>query len=174
MAGGELEITEASYGNVTVLTLGGRLDSPTAPKLEKRILDLLGKGVAFLVVEMGGLDLLTSAGIRVLLFAAKRLAGPDRGLVLCNLRPNVRTILDVAGLLAIFDVQASQPDAVASLAQRAKATRIVGLAAHLLQTKTPPTGEKRPARTPARAEVSEYATELLKKKQPGPGKGKKR
>ena len=63
-----MNITENLDGNKLCLSLEGRLDTTTAPELEKVTKSRLD-GVTELIIDMKGLDYLSSAGLRVLLGA---------------------------------------------------------------------------------------------------------
>ena len=56
----------------TVIEISGRLDTTTAPSLDKTINDDLGE-IKNLVLDLKGLEYISSAGLRVLLGAQKRL-----------------------------------------------------------------------------------------------------
>lgn len=56
----------------TVITLVGRLDTNTAPVLDKTINEDLGD-TKHLVLDIKGLEYVSSAGLRVLLFAQKKM-----------------------------------------------------------------------------------------------------
>ena len=56
----------------TVLVVEGRLDTTTAPALEKIISEDI-EGTKELILDMAGLEYISSAGLRVLLGAQKRL-----------------------------------------------------------------------------------------------------
>jgi anti-anti-sigma factor len=65
-------------------------------------------------VDFSGVEYISSAGLRVLLVAAKRMGGG--GLVLCALTEPVRQVFDLAGFLPLFAVEASRDGALARLA----------------------------------------------------------
>ena len=52
------------------ITLGGRLDTVTAPSLEEELKVSL-EGIKKLVLDFGALEYISSAGLRVLLMAQK-------------------------------------------------------------------------------------------------------
>ena len=62
---------------------------------------------------MAGVQLLTSAGIRQLLLLRKRLASARGGLVLCAVNDRVRTLLEIAELLAQFSLADTREQALA-------------------------------------------------------------
>ena len=56
----------------TIIEIAGRLDTMTAPSLEKAITEELGD-VKNLVLDLKGLEYISSAGLRVLLGAQKKM-----------------------------------------------------------------------------------------------------
>ena len=68
-----MKIQDHKVGAVVVVEVEGRLDSVTSSELEKEILSLLQSGESNLLIDFAGLDYISSAGLRVLLMAAKRL-----------------------------------------------------------------------------------------------------
>jgi len=83
-------------GNPTTISLNGRLDSGTAPELDK-VLDrvLANPGIARLVFEASGLDYLSSAGIRCFVRARKALERDGGSVAIVNPQPPVRKVLDI-------------------------------------------------------------------------------
>jgi stage II sporulation protein AA (anti-sigma F factor antagonist) len=73
----------------------------------------IDSGERRLVIDLGGVAYISSAGLRVLLLVAKRLKPPAGALVLCGLGPSVRTVLELAGFLPLFAVEADRARALA-------------------------------------------------------------
>ena len=93
--------------------LGGRLDNESAPALERELDTLAGAALDVLVFDLEQLEYISSAGLRVLLLAAKRLKPPQGALVLCGLGPSVRTVLELAGFMSLFVVEPGREQALA-------------------------------------------------------------
>lgn len=96
-------------GGVTVVNLGGEVDSIQAVELENRVMGMLGHGVKNLLLDCSALEYINSAGLRVFLLAAKQLA-PDGTLAFCGLAPNVRLVFETIGfdrILSVFDTRAA-------------------------------------------------------------------
>jgi anti-anti-sigma factor len=68
-------------------------------------------------VDFGGVSYISSAGLRVLLVAAKRLRAGRGTLVLCALGDPVRQVFDLAGFLPLFTVEATRALAVTRCAR---------------------------------------------------------
>ena len=98
-----LRIEKTTENNSLTYTLTGRLDTLTAPDLE---LDLNGTldGVTELVFDLNGLDYLSSAGLRVLLTAQKRM-NTQGAMRVRNVNETIREIFDVTGFSDILTIE---------------------------------------------------------------------
>lgn len=89
--------------NNATLALTGRLDTVTAPELEKAVAELLPQADS-LVLDMGGLEYVSSAGLRVILKAYKALNGKG-GLKLTGVQEAVREVFDITGFSDFLDME---------------------------------------------------------------------
>ena len=107
-----LETRELKHVNVVKVT--GRVDSATAPELEKSLQDLLDAERSQVVLDLQDADYMSSAGLRVLVAMHK--ATKKNGGGLCLAQPSVRVseVLDLAGLTPVFAVYPDVVDAVGS------------------------------------------------------------
>lgn len=107
-----MDIHELSEGKATVLALAGRLDSNTCGDLESRLLGAIDAGAGAVVVDFADLAYVSSAGLRVLLMAAKRLRAADGKLALCGLNDNIREVFAMSGFDKILTITGSRAEAV--------------------------------------------------------------
>ena len=110
-----MEIREDRQAGVLFLAPFGRVDSNTSGELEKALLLRVDAGERRLVVDLVAIEYISSAGLRVLLRLAKRLHGLGGHLVLCTLADSVREVFELAGLVAIFEIEPSREEAMARL-----------------------------------------------------------
>ncbi len=98
-----LRIEKTTENNCLTYTLNGRLDTLTAPELE---LDLNGTldGVTELIFDLIDLDYLSSAGLRVLLTAQKRM-NTQGAMRVRNVNETIREIFDVTGFSDILTIE---------------------------------------------------------------------
>ncbi len=89
-------------GNLTC-RLEGRLDTNTAPDLEKKLKDDL-EGLENLVLDFAGLEYISSAGLRVLLSAHKAMAKQGR-MELTHVGETIMEILEVTGFTDILNIE---------------------------------------------------------------------
>ena len=98
-----MNICIAKENDVTVLKLEGRLDTTTAPELEKTI---NGEGDALknLVLDFAGVDYISSAGLRVLLSAQKKM-NVQGHMELINVKETVMDIFEMTGFADILEIR---------------------------------------------------------------------
>ncbi|MDR3523391.1 MAG: STAS domain-containing protein [Acetobacteraceae bacterium] len=106
-----MDITQIDDGDATVLVLVGRLDGGTAPQLGTKLDTVVAQRPGVLVLDLDGVDYVSSAGLRVLIVVAKQVREPGIRLALCGLRAHVRELFDISGLAQVFDIF---PDRVAA------------------------------------------------------------
>ena len=111
-----MDLVESKHRDVSIVGVCGRVDASTAPTFEQKLLALIDAGTQRVVIDCTDLDYISSAGLRVLLVAAKRLKEPPAALVLCGVGPGVRTVLELAGFLPLFAVEAGREQALARVA----------------------------------------------------------
>ena len=85
------------------IALFGRLDTMSSPELEAVILNEL-EGVTELTLDLAGLDYVSSAGLRVLLRAQKKMAACGT-MKLTGVSPMIMEIFDVTGFSEILTVE---------------------------------------------------------------------
>ncbi len=86
-----------------VIELEGRLDTTTAPQLEKELKDSLA-GVAELVLDMSALEYISSAGLRVLLSAYKTMRAQG-SMKITNANELVKEVFEVTGFSDFLPIE---------------------------------------------------------------------
>ena len=109
-----MEMREDRHGEALVVTPVGRLDTNTSDEFRGLLASRLDSGQRRLVIDMGAVDYVSSAGLRVLLMTAKRLNDTGGRMALAGLNPGVRQVFELSGLLPIFAVE---PDLAGALAR---------------------------------------------------------
>ena len=108
-----MDIQEQRQGDVMILQPVGRLDSLSCREFETRLLAALDESKT-VVVDCAVLDYISSAGLRVLLVAAKHNRTSGGRLALAALRENVREVFEISGFSAIFALHPTVAAAVAT------------------------------------------------------------
>ena len=95
-----------------IVTVKGRMDAVTAPEFEKRMGEWIDAGEIQFVVDFGGLDYISSAGLRSILTIAKNLKMKEGQMVLCTLRDTVKEVFEISGFSTIIPVCESIDEAL--------------------------------------------------------------
>ena len=98
-----MTITKKQNGTALEIALGGRLDTITAPELEAALNDSLNSAES-LVLDFAGLEYVSSAGLRVLLAAQKRM-GKKGGMTVTHVSEPIMEIFEVTGFSDILTIE---------------------------------------------------------------------
>jgi anti-anti-sigma factor len=110
-----MEITEDRTADVLILSLSGKLDATTAKTFEDKILAEIEAGDRRLMIDLSQLAYVSSAGLRVILIAAKRLRSKDGKIALCSLQDHVQQVFDLSGFSSILSIYASREEGIKAL-----------------------------------------------------------
>lgn len=97
-----MTIEKKANGTELTVNLTGRLDTITAPQLEKELNDL--SGIEKLVLDFAGLEYLSSAGLRVLL-AAQKTMNKQGEMIVRNVNETISDIFEVTGFSDILTIE---------------------------------------------------------------------
>ena len=97
-----LNINKTKENQSAIVSLEGRLDTVTAPELEKE-LHALRPGLTELKLDFAKLDYISSAGLRVLL-SAQKVMNKQGEMTLTNVSEAVMEIFEVTGFTDILTI----------------------------------------------------------------------
>ena len=98
-----MTIQTTKTGSEATILLQGRLDTMTAPQLEAELRQTI-PGLRALTLDFGGLDYLSSAGLRVLLSAQKQMM-KQGSMKLVHVAETVMEIFEVTGFVDILTIE---------------------------------------------------------------------
>ena len=87
-----------------VVKPGKRLDTTTSPEIDREITARIEAGDIKVVFDFSDTDYVSSAGLRVMMKAAKTAARLGGGVGLCNTNAHVREVLELCGFMSLFKV----------------------------------------------------------------------
>ena len=99
-----MEITQKEENGIVSIVIKGRLDADSSPEAEKVVRDALGAQTDRILFDLGQLEYLSSAGLRVLLSAAKEMRRREGKIVLCSLNEFVKEIFEVSGFQSLIPI----------------------------------------------------------------------
>ncbi|HEX2696320.1 MAG TPA: STAS domain-containing protein [Anaerolineales bacterium] len=111
-----MELSTKEFKHCNLISIGGRVDSATAPQFSQYMDDLIEKGVYKFVIDMDKLEYMSSAGFRALLAAQRNCKRYNRGeVVLAAVPERIREALELAGFTELFKTYKEPLEAVGSL-----------------------------------------------------------
>ena len=99
-----MTITEKTAETAIELVVAGRLDTTTAPQLEAKVNET-DKGIKLLILNLKDVEYISSAGLRVVLMAHKRMAGFGAKLVVKSPSPFCLQVFSATGMDAVLTIQ---------------------------------------------------------------------
>ncbi|MBD5518360.1 MAG: STAS domain-containing protein [Lachnospiraceae bacterium] len=99
-----MTITKNMENGVLTLTLEGRLDTNTSPDLDKEIGTDLTADVQTLILDLKDLEYISSAGLRVLLAAQKKM-NKQGNMVVKNANDMIMDVFQVTGFIDILTIE---------------------------------------------------------------------
>ena len=100
-----MTINIAQNENQTIVEVEGRLDTVTAPDLEKQLGSYMQASGVDLVLDCEKMDYVSSAGLRIILTLHKVLVSKGGKFALSNLNKEVRNVFDMTGFSKILNIQ---------------------------------------------------------------------
>lgn len=98
-----MKITKTQENEKLVLALEGRLDTLTAPDLEVEV-NAIPFEVKKLVLDMSNLEYISSAGLRIVLAAQKKMSKVG-GMTLVGVNDTINEVFEITGFADILTIE---------------------------------------------------------------------
>lgn len=98
--------------NGTIVQLQGKVDATIAPSVEQALVTVINQGEKKLVIDCSAMDFISSAGLRSLLMAVKKMKAAGGTIALSGLQPSVKEVFDISGFSSLFTIHATSADAL--------------------------------------------------------------
>lgn len=98
-----MEVKNAAQDGVTVLTPTGRVDTSTAKAFEAAVMDAINSNKK-IAISFNEIDYISSAGLRVVLMAGKKLSASSGVLVLINMPDKIFQVFKMSGFDKILKI----------------------------------------------------------------------
>ena len=100
-----MELNHLQEGEITIITIKGRLDAATAPVADNAIKKIMEEDCRRVLFNLDDLEYLSSGGLRVILGVAKEIKRNEGKLVLCSLNQFVKEIFEVSGFESLIPIE---------------------------------------------------------------------
>ena len=109
-----MKITSSTVESISVLRFEGNLDMNTAKGAQESADKVIDGGALKIIINFDKVNFVSSAGLRVLLYTAKRMKHAEGELSICGLNDSVQEIFKITGFDKIFNVLTDEIEALAS------------------------------------------------------------
>jgi anti-anti-sigma factor len=100
---------------ICILCPEGRIDGASGPTLDGEIAKSIASGADRLLLDMTAVEYISSAGLRVVLHAARQIKSLGGRLVLCSLNDQTKDVFEISGFSRFLDIFHSRDEAVSRL-----------------------------------------------------------
>lgn len=109
-----LDFRVSEQNHVTLIEVSGRIDSMNAGDLGAVLSEEIARGRRHIVLDLAQVSYMSSAGLRELVAAYRKLQDLSGDLRLAQPSSRVQDVLEMSGLDTIFQIFPTQVDAVGS------------------------------------------------------------
>jgi anti-anti-sigma factor len=96
----------------------GRLDVASSLGFEREVIAAVDAGARKLILDFSRLDYISSAGLRVVLIAAKRLSAVGGHMAICSTNWRVERLFEISGFKDFLDICPSMAEAQRTLREK--------------------------------------------------------
>ena len=112
-----MTISRIEHEDIIQLCLAGHLDAATSVDADNELTKMIDEGKIKLLIDLTKLDYISSAGLRVLLVAAKQLQQKNGQIILCSMTVSVKEVFEISGFSSIFKIFPTVDDALKFMQQ---------------------------------------------------------
>lgn len=107
-----MEVKSATEGDILILTPVGRVDTSTAKSFEEEVMKGLAQG-SKVAISFSEINYISSAGLRVILMAGKKVASTQGKMALINMPEKIFAVFKMSGFDRILKIVPTLDDAKA-------------------------------------------------------------
>ena len=110
-----MQINTRQVDGMTVIDMSGRLDTSTSGAAYDELVAIAKSGVTKVVLNLDKMEYVSSAGLRIILTAAKLLKSSMGEMKICHANGVVKEVLEISGFNHLIDIYDEEKDAIAAL-----------------------------------------------------------
>lgn len=99
-----MDVTINQEENKTIVILNGRIDTTNADNFQQSIAPLMQIANPDIEIDCAGMEYTSSQGLRIFLMLQKSVMANKGGMVLKNMRPQVKEVFDITGFSNIIKI----------------------------------------------------------------------
>jgi anti-anti-sigma factor len=110
-----MQVEQMHQGPIGMLKITGRIDASVSGDFEHAVIGAIDEGRTIVLLECTHLEFISSAGLRVLLMAGKRLKNNGGFFGIAGLNSSIREVFDVSGFSNLFNMYDTVEKAMAAI-----------------------------------------------------------
>jgi anti-sigma B factor antagonist len=111
----KLSINTDNTQDVSIMKVKGRIDSDTAPEFDNALTQLLKEDRNKIILNLQGVEFLSSAGLRAMVKALKKAQKSGGDLRLASVSNPIEVILRTVGMMQMFKMYPTSEEATVGL-----------------------------------------------------------
>lgn len=115
-----MEITSQIVDSISVVSITGSIDALTSGQMDSYLRELVGQGQSRFLLDLGGVEFMSSAGLRSVLTGMKEARQRGGDVRLAAAQPGVENILKLSGFTNILKSYISLDQAMEDYTDRAE------------------------------------------------------
>ena len=112
-----MDIRTENAEGVLVVAPEGRIDGINALEFQEAVNSEIDSSVTRVVIDMAGLNYISSAGLRAVLLISKALQQRNSRLVLCTLQVPIKEVFQISGFDQIISIRDTREEALVAVNQ---------------------------------------------------------
>lgn len=120
----DMQVDWSRRAGVLVASPAGRVDSANSVAFREALEEGIPSGERALLLDLGDLSYMSSAGLRVLLMVARNFREPDQAIGVCNLSEAMHSVITLSGFDKIMPVYGTIADAVGAMSDEENARAV--------------------------------------------------
>ncbi len=109
------DIETVRQDDIVILNLKGRVDATNSGQVHDKVMEEIKNGCSDMIINFVDVNYISSAGLRVLIFATKSFAKSSGSFSVCSLNENIMKIFEISGLMNLFTIHADLETGLNSL-----------------------------------------------------------
>ena len=97
-----MKIEKEEIDGAVIVSITGRIDTSGSSEVSDALKTVIESGMKKIIINFSHVEYISSSGLRVFISALKQLKGTEGSLILCELKPFVYEVFDLAGFTRIF------------------------------------------------------------------------
>ncbi|NQV17758.1 MAG: STAS domain-containing protein [Armatimonadetes bacterium] len=98
--------------DIAILELKGKLDATTSKQFQEDFTKLIENNETKFIIDCSQLTYISSAGLRVFYFAAKKMENTNGEIVFCSTNPNIKRVFDIVDFASDFQILSDVDEAL--------------------------------------------------------------